>query len=267
MNVKKALNSFLSGAKKNSPAILTGLTLVGIAVTAYKAYKAGIVASDILNKHREEMDLVKPDDKNAKRAVTKETVKALAPVVVPVILMGAVTGGCAVGAQSINGRRIAALSAAYTVTEKSLNDLNAKMKDMLGTKKAQSVKDNIAKDKLKEAGVPNDNQVVITGAGDVLCMDEYSGRFFKSNAQKIDQAVNKLNNTVRCCRYVSLNDFYDLIGLARIPLGRDLGWNEEDTIGDGRLPISFTAILNDNNEPVLCVEYDIHIRRDYRELH
>lgn len=267
MNAKKVFGDLVSGAKQNSPAILTGLTVVGLAITAYRAYKAGIVASDILKKHKEDMELVKPDDKEAKRAVIKETVKEMAPVVAPVIIMGTVTGACAIGAQSINGRRIAALSAAYTVTEKSLKDLNLKMQDMLGAQKARAVKDAVAKDKLKSAGIPKENQIVVTGGGDVLCKDEYSGRFFRSNAAKIDQAVNKLNNTVRCCRYVSLNDFYDLIGLERIPLGRDLGWNEEDTIAGGCLPITFTAILNDNNEPVLCVEYDIHIRRDYRELH
>lgn len=267
MNAKKLMRSLLGGAKKKSPAILTGLTLVGIAVTAYQAYKAGIAASEILEKHRKEMDTVDPEDKVAKRAVVKETVKEMAPVVAPVIIMGIATGACAVGAQSINSRRIAALSAAYTVAEKTVTDLDKKMREVLGVKKTQSIRDGIAKDKLHEKGSVPESKVIITGEGNVRCMDEYTGKMFWGNARKIDKAISELNNDVRCWRWVSLNDFYDKIGLQRIKMGYDLGWNEEDTLGDGSLPISFTAILDDDQNPVLCIEYDVHLRRDYRELH
>lgn len=267
MNVKKVMRTLMSGAKKKSPAILTGLALVGIAVTAYQAYKAGLAANDVLKKYKADMDLVGPEDKAAKRAVVKETVKEMAPIVAPVIIMGITTGACAIGAQSINSRRIAALSAAYTVAEKTVYDLNSKMQEVLGVKKARSIKDGIAKDKLHAKGSVPDSQVIITGEGNVRCMDEYTGKEFWGNARKIDRAVSELNNDVRCCRWVALNDFYDKLGLKRIKMGYDLGWNEEDTLGDGSLPISFSAILDEDNNPVLCIEYDVHLRRDYRELH
>lgn len=267
MTIKSAFKTIGNATKKHSPAILTGLTVVGVVATAYHAYKAGLVASEILEKHRLKMEKLEKEDKAGKREVRKETVKEMAPVVAPMVIMGTITCACAIGAQSISSRRIAALSAAYSISEAALNDLNLKMKEMLGVKKAQAIKDSIAKDKLHAAGPVNDSQIIITGNGDVRCMDEYTGRLFWSNATKIDKAINKLNNDVRCCRYVALNDFYDLIGLARVPLGNDLGWNEEDTLGDGRLPISFTAILDEENNPVLCIEYDIHLRQDYRNLH
>lgn len=267
MNAKKLMRTLMKSAKKKSPAILTGLALVGIAVTAYQAYKAGLAATEVLKKHREEMDMVEPEDKAAKRTVVKETIKEMAPIVAPVIIMGVTTGACVVGAQSINSRRIAALSAAYTVAEKTVNDLNSKMREVLGVKKAQSIKDSIAKDKLHAKGSVPDGQVIITGDGNVRCMDEYTGRLFWGNARKIDKAVSELNNDVRCCRWVCLNDFYDKLGLQRIKMGYDLGWNEEDTLGNGSLPISFTAILDDDNNPVLCIECDVQLRKDYRELH
>lgn len=267
MNIKSAFKVIGNATKKHSPAILTGLTVVGVIAATYHAYKAGLVASEILENHRIKMEQLEKEDKAGRKAVRKETVKKMAPVVASMVVMGAVTCGCAIGAQSISSRRIAALSAAYSISEAALNDLNLKMKEMLGDKKARAIKDSIAKDKLHAAGPVNESQIIITGSGDVRCMDEYTGRLFLSNAIKIDKAINKLNNDIRCCRYVSLNDFYDLIGLARVPMGNDLGWNEEDTLGDGRLPISFTAILDDDNNPVLCIEYDIHLRDDYRNLH
>ena len=266
MNVKKAMNEFMKASKKKSPAILTGMAVVGVVATAYSAYKAGLVASEILEKHRKKMEQIAADDKRSKWEVRKETALALTPVVLPTLIMGGATIGCTVGAQSISSKRIAALSAAYSVSEAVYNNLNGKMTEILGTKKAREIKDSIAKDHLLEVEKSGGN-LIVSGSGNVKCLDEYSGRMFWSNAIKIDKAVNQLSNDVRCNRYVSLNDFYDLIDLPRIKMGDVLGWNEEDTMGDGRIPITFSAILSEEGDPVLCIEYDIHLRRDFRELH
>lgn len=66
--------------------------------------------------------------------------------------------------------------------------------------------------------------------------------------------------------YVSLNDFYELIGIPEIPMGNDLGWNVDDCIR-GQVPITLTALLTEEQTPCLCVEYDAKLRADYRNLH
>lgn len=260
--------------KQNSPVILTGLAIAGVISTAYSAYKAGIKAEKILEKYHNDMADCYPDDKEAKKAVLSETAKEMIPVLTPTVIMGSATIGCIFGSNSVSSRRIAALSAAYSLSESTVKNLNSKMEEMLGEKKARAVKDAIMKDKLKadsekDRKVLNNNQFVMPGDGTVLCKDLYSGRLFYSNAEKIKQAIAKCSYDIISDMYISLNDLYSAIDspqLTPIPLGNDLGWNIDDT-QNGKLPITLTAILTEDNKPCLCIDYDISVRDDYRKLH
>lgn len=260
--------------KKNSPVILTGLAIVGVISTAYAAYKAGPRADKILEAYRKDMRDCHPNDKEAKRAVVGETVKKMVPVVAPPIIMGGTTIACIVGSHSVSSRRIAALSAAYSLSETTVKNLNSKMEEMLGEKKARAIKDSIMKDKLKadsekDKKILSDGQLVIPSDGTVLCKDLYSGRLFYSNAEKIKQAIAKCSYEIISDMYISLNDFYEAIDspqLPRIPMGEDLGWNIDDTL-NGKLPITLSALLTDDNKPCLCIDYDISVRDDFRNLH
>lgn len=276
--MKNKVTEFLEKAeiftKKNSPVILTGLAMVGVISTAYAAYKAGPRADKILEVYHEDMRDCHPDDKEAKRAVIGETIKKLVPVVAPSIIMGGTTIACIVGSHSVSSRRIAALSAAYSLSETTVKNLNNKMEEMLGEKKARAIKDSIMKDKLKESEKKDqkllgDGNVYVPDNGYVLCKDLYSGRTFYSTAEKIKQAIVQCSSDVQQEMWVSLNDFYAEINspqLEPIPMGEDLGWNVDDTIR-GQLPIYLSALLTEDNKPCLCVEADIHVRDDFRKLH
>ena len=52
--------------------------------------------------------------------------------------------------------------------------------------------------------------------------------------------------------YVSLNDFYDEIGLDHTSVGDDLGWNTDKLID-----INFSSQLNDNGEPSVVLDYAV----------
>lgn len=272
------LTDFLERAevftRKNSPAILTGLAIVGVLSTAYSAYKAGLRADKILEDYRKDIKDCRRNDKDAKRAVVGETAKKLIPVIAPTIIMGGTTIACVAGSHSVSSRRIAALSAAYSISESTVKNLNNKMEEMLGERKARSIKDAIMKDKLhadneKDREALSNDHFVMPGDGTVLCKDLYSGRYFYSNAEKIKQAIAKCSYDIVSDMYISLNEFYDAIDsreLTKIPMGEDLGWNIDD-VHNGQLPITLTAILTDDNKPCLCVDYDISVRNDFRHLH
>lgn len=260
--------------KRNSSAILSGFAILGLLSTAYMAYKVSSKTEKIMEEHRKDMADCRPNDKEAKRAVIGETTKKMIPVVAPTIIMGSITIGCIIGSHSASNRKIAALSAAYSLSESTVKNLNGKMEEMLGEKKARAIKDSIMKDKLKKDSekdqkVLSDNRFVIPGDGTVLCKDLYSGRLFYSNAEKIKQAIAKCSYDIISDMYISLNDFYDSIGspqLTRIPMGEDLGWNLDDVI-NGKLPITLTALLTEDEKPCLCIDYDIGVRDDFRDLH
>lgn len=266
-NFKTYLNSFLLFTERKTPEILTGFGIVGLIKTAHDFYKAGIKAGDILYDYEKDMALVSPGDKETIRVIKQEKLKRLTPVLAPPIVMATVTGACILGSNSVSRRRITALSAAYSVTEAALKEYKHKTKELVGESKAQNIREAISKDRVQKNPVPeNVSQIMIPGDGNVLCMDSYSGRYFPSNKNKIDRAVNELSSHCAVEMYVELNEFYSLLGLPMVPIGNDLGWNADDLI-QGTLPITTTAVLTEDGRPCLCVEYDIRLRHDFRNLH
>jgi hypothetical protein len=266
--LQKHLVSFLKWTDRNTPTILTTLGVIGLVQTGIMAYKAGPKGKSIAEAKKQDLRDCAPEDKEAKRAVYGELVKEMAPVVAPPVAMGIATGVCIIGSNQVSNRRIAAISAAYSLTETALRDYKEKTIQLLGEKKSQNIREALAKDKVA-ANPPKEqdsNQVILTGDGDVLCMDSYSGRYFRSNAQKIGSAINRMSRQLQTDMYISLNEFWDEIGIPRTPMGNDLGWNVDDC-QRGMLPISLTAVLTPDDQPCLCVDYDIFLRNDFRNLH
>ena len=266
MKLKEMLKTMEDFGKKNAPAIATGVAMFGVVATAVSANKAVIKATEIVKEQKQKMADIKPADTKARRELYFETAKRLVPVVLPPVIMGFATEGCILTSNRISSKRIAVLSAVYNLTESKLRDVNETMAEVLGAKKTKEVKDAISKKNLDKNPIPSEDKIIVTGQGDVLCRDGYSGRTFYSNGEKIDRAINELTHQVYGDMYVSLNEFYDKLGLENIPLGDDFGWNVDDISG-GTLPISFTAHLTEDRRPCLCIEYDVRLRDDFRNLH
>lgn len=264
MNVKQLAKKWIAKGKENSPALLTGVVVFGVVMTGVSAYKAGLKARDILERYEEDMRDTDPDDKETKHVVMKETIKEMVPVVLPTVISGGVTIAAAIGSQKISSRRLAVMGAAYNISERSLRDLNTKMRDMLGEKKTREIKDEIVKDKMKkDPKVIHQEEVVITGSGTVLCKDLYSGDFFPSNASKIEEAIRVLSGMVRNEMFVELNEFRHLLGLDQKAYGRGVGFVADDLVGyEEQIPIYISAQLTDDKKPCLCVDYEDYLHPD-----
>lgn len=251
-------------SNKNAPSLLTGASVAGVFVTAYMAYKAGPQAKEIIERYKSDDNarLTKDD----MRVKTKEFVKELTPVILPPVGMAIATSAMVIGANTIASKRLAVLSAAYSISETALKDYQNKVAELVDTKKMTKIKEGLAKDKLDKNPIKPNTEILMTGDGDVLCMDCYSGRYFRSNAQKIGQAVNELSADVQTDMYVSLNDFYNKLNIPAVPMGDDFGWNIDDLVR-GQLSIEVSAHLTPDKQPCLVVNYDIFPRSDFRSLH
>lgn len=248
---------------QNAPSLLTGIGVAGVFVTAHMAYKTGPKAKEIIERHK---NGPAPQTKEDKRYEMKTIVKEMAPVVLPPVGMAIATSACIIGANRVSSKRLAVLSAAYSMSETALKNYQDKVAEMVDVKKVQKIKESIAQDKL-DKNPPKPNQgILMTGDGDVLCMDCYSGRYFRSNAQKIGQAVNELSADLQTDMYVSLNDFYGKLNIPPVPMGDDFGWNIDDMVR-GQLSIDVSAHLTPDKQPCLVVDYDVFPRSDFRSLH
>lgn len=249
-----------SALKKHSPGILTGIGIAGMIATTVMAVKATPKAMSLI----EEAGYKKGSDENPimdmeYTPLTKlEIVKVAWKPYIPAIVTGVGSIACLVGASSVSARRNAALATAYTISETALREYKDKVVETVGEKKEKSIRDAIAKDKIDKNPVQK-NEVVLTDGGATLCYDELSGRYFKSDIEKLRRAANELNHQMLSDGSASLNDFYYLIGLDNIKIGDDLGWDTRMNL----LDLDFSSQLTSDGKPCLVLQFSIAPRYDY----
>jgi hypothetical protein len=238
----------------NSPLILTYLSVAGVVSTTVLAVRATPKAFDKLSK-------VKWDaESNNKEVNAKDVVEAVWKDYTPAVVSGAFTIACIIGAQAINTRKNAALVSIYSLTESALREYQAKVKEIHGDNKEQKVREAIQQDTI--ASVPMAlAEVHITGMGEQLCYDSFTGRYFKSDIETIRRAQNDINAQVLGNNYASHNDFYKLLGLSRTQFGEEAGWNL-----DQLLDINYTSHLADDGRPCLCIEYQMDLKPNYYKI-
>ncbi len=238
----KMIKGIQRSLKKHSPAILTGIGIAGMITTTVIAVKATPKALALIEE--------KKQNNKAEKLTMTETVKTAWKCYIPAAVTGTVSIVCLIGAGSVNYRRNAALAAAYSLSESALKEYRGKVVEMVGDKKEQKIRDEVAKDKVERNPVRN-KEVIITEKGDTLCYDTISGRYFKSDIDKIEKSVNKLNRMMITEMYISLNDLYYELGLDGVLIGDELGWNIESDLID----ISFSSQLANDGTPCLVIDY------------
>lgn len=246
INLSQVVKSVQLATKKHSPEILTGIGIAGMITTTIMAVKATPKALDILTEIKE-----KHEEDPDKKAYSKEVIVKVCPVYIPSVVIGGLSIACLIGASSVNFRRNAALATAYSLSESALKEYQEKVIETVGEKKERGIKDSIAKDRIDKDPVDN-KEVIITGNGDSLCYETLSGRYFRSDYDRLQRAVNDLNHKMICDNYVSLNDFYDEIGLKWNGIGEQIGWK----VDRGLIELDTSAQLaGEKKEPCLVIDY------------
>lgn len=238
-------------ASKRSPEILTGIGIAGMITTTILAVRATPKALELIEEKKEEESV----DELSSFEVVKVAWKPYIPAMVTCVASTA----CLIGASSVNTKRNAALATAYKLSETALSEYRDKVVETIGEKKERIVRDKVAEERVKKNPVSK-NEVIITGNGKTLCFDPISGRYFMCSIETIKKAENTLNKQMLhdISGYVSLNEFYDELGLDHTSVGNDLGWNTNQLID-----IDFSSQLNDNGEPSVVLDYLVAPKCDY----
>ena len=242
-----AIKGLTKGLKKHSPEILTGIGIAGMIGAVVMAVKATPKAVELLENKKDEL--------NVEKLSPVETVKTTWKCYIPTAVTGILGAACIIGASSVNHKRNAALAAAYGLTETAFKEYKDKVVEVIGEKKEQTVKDEIAKDKLTANPVTEveSTAIVTTGYGDTLCYETLSGRYFYSDIEKIRAAENRANKTMLQFDYISLNEFYDELDLGHTGIGDSIGWGVAHT---GLINLNFSSQLTNNSTPCLVIGYD-----------
>ena len=252
--VKHSLSSIAKSVrtamKKHSPEILTGIGIAGMVTTVVMAVRATPKALVLMEEKKEEY--------GADKLTAKETVEAAWRCYIPAAVVGTASIACLIGASSTNFHRNAALATAYTLSESTLKEYQKKVVETVGEKKEQTIRESVSKDKMNANPV---REIILTEkGGNTICYDVLSGRYFKSDRDKIMQAMNKLNRQMRDENYVTLNEFYYELGLDGTKMGDMLGWN----IDKGYIDLDFSSHLDANGTPCLVIDYQVAPVYDYQ---
>lgn len=250
-NLANLMSNTRQFANKHSPEILTGIGIAGMITTTVLAVRATPKALELLEEKKNEdwVDELSP----------LEVVKTAWKPYVPAAVTGIASVACLIGASSVNAKRNAALATAYKLSETALTEYREKVIETIGEKKEKTVRDKVAEERVKKNPVSK-SEVIVTNNGTTLCFDPISARYFKSSIDKIKRAENELNKQMLhdISGYVSLNEFYDELGLDHTSVGDDLGWNV-----DRLIDISFSSQLNDNGEPSVVLDYLVAPKYDF----
>ena len=243
MNLATISKSVRTTLKKRSPEILTGIGIAGMIGTVVMAVRATPKALEMIDEKIEEKE---------DKLTPIETVKAAWKPYIPAAITGVTSVACIIGASSINLRRNAAIVTAYTLSETALREYKDKVIETIGEKKEKEVRDAIAKDWIEKNPL-SQNEVIMTEKGDTLCYDSLSGRYFKSDIEKLKRAENELNHQLLNEGTVTLNDLYYAIGLGDTKIGYDLGWDTRH----GLVDMSFSSQLAEDGTPCIVLDFTV----------
>ena len=260
VKLPKVLRGIQRTMSKHSPEILTGFGIAGMVTTTVLAVRATPKAMELIEeeKHRQNYELCKEARDNNQENCSQinhlrpvEAIKVAWKPYVPAMITGVLSISCLLGASSVNVRRNAALAAAYKLSESTLADYREKVVETIGEREKE-VREKVAESHLHKNPVTKSN-VIVTDNGETQFYDPLSGRYFKSETEKVNAAVNSLNKSMiqDVGGYISLNELYDELGIDQVELGDTLGWN----LDKGLIDISFTSKIADNGKPCIVLDY------------
>ena len=217
----------LEKADKNKPIILAGLAGIGVFVTAALAVSATPKAIELVEEYKVENDIFDED------MTPLDYAKAAWKPYIPAAVAGIGTVAALSGSAYISNKRLAASTVATDLAWTTYENYRDVVIEKLGLKKEDEIKGEAdARYMEKYAPMPPMQKgVQLPSTGELhstLCYDRASGRYFYSDIEFLRKCVNILNARLLEEAWVSLNDWYELIGLDVIGVGEDIGWRYDE---------------------------------------
>lgn len=206
--------------KKQLPLILSFVASAGVVATTVTALKA------------------KPE-RPSDEATTKEKANIYLKSYGPTVLLATSTIICIFGAHALVGKRQATLASAYTLLYSSYSEYKEKVKEMYGEEAHSAVMDAIVTEKCEDV------KITACGIGGCssLSIDEselpevvrtfyepISERYFESTLSRVMEAEYHLNRNYILGAPITLNDFYEFLGLPPTKYGKTVGWYVDEDI-------------------------------------
>lgn len=232
----------------NSAALLTGTGVIGVVTTAVLTGKATLKAAEVLAEMEEKTVAESPDGFYVEPD-TKDKAKAVWPLYIPAVASGVTTIGAIVFSYRISVSKSAALAAAYGISEKAFQEYKDKVIENVTPKKASDIQDSVDQQRMADNSPP-DKSIMIIGAGEVLCLDAFSGTYFQSTVEKVRRAENAVNVELGNLGKATLGDFYEKIGMKQTDISEAFAWTSKSFC-----EVDFTTQMTDDQRPCLVLSF------------
>ena len=218
-----------SWLSRNSSTILAFISTIGVVATAVTAVKATPKALSLIRK-----DSIENHDGDPYAATNSEKIKSAWKCYIPSAAIGLSTILCIFSIDAIGKRQQTALISAYALLNDAYTNYRNKVIDIYGPEANDAIVTSIAAEKSKDVDISASTLIGtcnIAFEDDVelhYFVDGFSGRIFESTFTKVLQAEYHLNRNFALCGYVTLNDFYEFLGIDTTDYGEKVGWSVSD---------------------------------------
>lgn len=248
VDINELKNKIGKSTVDHLPEILTTVGVVGAIATPVLVYKAKPKIDDILDSDEYKRSFANAETPFKEKTVYLEyTWREWAPA----FICGLLTVTAIIGAHVSSSKQKAMVLAAYGATSTALNEYRKHANEIIKDPKKIKDLDNVVAKKTMEQNPPSKKDVKKShSTEDTLFFDWLTGRYFWSNKNKIDEAVNRTNFEINNSMWSSLNQFYDFLGLDSVGIGEDIGWNT-----DRLLEITYSSKLTDDMKSAVVMEF------------
>lgn len=197
--------------RRNGSIILAVVSVVGVPITAYLSAKAV---------PKSEADKKMAEEEKGEKLSPVETIAVAAPAYAPAAVAGSATVACICFGTMLSRKQQAAMAGAYIAVTKAYGEFKEKTRQLYGEDSEKQICAAILTDQCKKEDRPNAPE------GDkLLFWEEIRGDFFERTMEEVLLAEYHLNRNFALGGRVSLNEFYEFLGLEPIQIGDILGWS------------------------------------------
>lgn len=240
MDLKKEALKIIKSVKDNRGPIAIAVGTAGLITTTIWAVKDTPKA----------MKLIEEAEEEKKAPLTrKEAMEAAWKCYIPSAVLGTLSVSCIVFGCKANSDKQAMMATACSLSETALKEYRDSVKEVLDEKQQEEVEHKVAEKELKRNP---DHSYIRPKENLQLCYESLSGRYFESTIDKLQAIEAQLNYILVTQDYVSLNTYYDHLGLDTVDGGDDKGWETHLT---GDIHMYFLAELAPDGTPCILVKH------------
>lgn len=148
---------------------------------------------------------------------------AAIPVYIPSLAMEAGAVASVIAGGKTFAKRNLAIGAACGMAQNALETYREKVREKLGENKETEIREEASQKRMMDNAPQRYDDILLSGQGDQLYFDPYSGRWFWSTDYKIHKYENFMNDLANRRGFATLNDWYDMLGLDPITFGDEFG--------------------------------------------